>query len=48
MYVGGFEGGFDDPIEQTVVNNSGYAETYYIYKSTNANLGETTVEVKEG
>lgn len=48
MYVGGFEGGFDDPIEQTVTNNSGYAETYYIYKSANANLGETAVEVKEG
>lgn len=48
FYVGGFEGGFEDPVEQTLTNRSGYAETYKIYRSTNANLGETTVEVREG
>ena len=48
FYVGGFEGGFEDPVEQTLVNESGYQEVYKVYRSTNANLGETTVEVKEG
>jgi hypothetical protein len=47
FYVGGFECGFEDPVEQTLTNRSGYAETYKIYRSTNANLGETTVEIKE-
>lgn len=48
FYVGGFEGGFEDPEEQNLVNSSGYLETYKVYRSTNANLGETTVEVREG
>lgn len=48
FYVGGFEGGFDEPVEQTLTNASGYQETYKVYRSTNANLGETTVEVREG
>lgn len=47
FYVGGFEGGFEDPVEQTLVNASGYQEVYKVYRSTNANLGETTVEIKE-
>jgi hypothetical protein len=47
FYVGGFEGGFDDPVEQTLVNASGYQEVYKVYRSTNAGLGETTVEVRE-
>lgn len=48
FYVGGFEGGFEEPVEQILTNNSGYQETYKVYRSTNANLGETTVEVREG
>lgn len=48
FYVGGFEGGFEDPEDQNLVNSSGYLETYKVYRSTNANLGETTVEVREG
>lgn len=48
FYVGGFEGGFEDPVEQLLTNSSGYSETYKIYRSINANLGETTVEVREG
>lgn len=48
FYVGGFEGGFEEPIEQTLENASGYQELYKVYRSTNANLGETTVEIKEG
>lgn len=48
FFVGGFEGGFEDPVEQIITNASGYEETYKVYRSTNAGLGETTVEVKEG
>lgn len=46
FYVSGFEGGFDEPVEQALTNASGYTETYRVYKSTNAALGETTVEVR--
>lgn len=46
FYVSGFEGGFDEPVEQRLTNTSGYTEAYYVYKSKNANLGETTVEVR--
>lgn len=48
FYVGGFEGGFEEPVEQIIVNASGYQELYKVYRSTNASLGETTVEVREG
>lgn len=48
FYVGGFEGGFEDPVELTLTNHTGYQEPYNIYRSTNAGLGETTVEVREG
>lgn len=43
--VGGFEGGFNkiDTIEFT--NSSNFTESYDIYKSTNSNLGNTTVVV---
>ena len=47
FYVGGFEGGFEDPVEQILSNSSGYVETYKIYRSTNAGLGNTTVEIRE-
>lgn len=46
FYVGGFEGGFESPIEQTLTNTSGYSETYKVYRSTNASLGSTTVEIR--
>lgn len=46
FYVDNWEGGFELYSEATITNASGYAETYYIYKSTNANLGTTTVEVR--
>lgn len=48
FYVGGFEGGFENPVEQTLTNSSGYEEVYNVYRSTNAGLGETTVDIKEG
>lgn len=43
--IGGFSGGFDlvDTIDFT--NASGYTTKYNIYRSTNANLGNTTVVV---
>ncbi len=47
FYVGGFEGGFEDPVEQTLTNASGYSEAYKVYRSTRAGLGETTVEIRE-
>lgn len=47
FFVGGFEGGFEDPVEQILTNESGYQEKYNVYRSTNAGLGETTVEVRE-
>lgn len=48
FYVSGFEGGFEEPVEQFLKNSSGYQETYKVYRSTNANLGQTTVEIREG
>lgn len=46
FYVEGFEGGFELPVEKTLTNESGYRENYYVYRSTNANLGATTIEVR--
>ena len=48
FYVGGFEGGFEAPVQQNLINQSGYQEAYRVYRSTNASLGNTTVEVREG
>lgn len=47
FYVSGFEGGFEAPVEKTLTNASGYSESYKVYRSTRANLGETTVEIRE-
>lgn len=47
FFVSGFEGGFEEPETQTLTNQSGYQETYKVYRSTNANLGNTTVEIRE-
>lgn len=43
FYVGGFEGGFSLDATIDFTNSSGFTESYNIYKSTNANLGSTTV-----
>lgn len=48
FYVDNWEGGFEPAVEQSITNASGYTETYKLYRSTNANLGETTVEIREG
>lgn len=43
--VGGFDGGFEPATTISHTNASGYTENYYVYRSTNANLGNTTVKV---
>jgi hypothetical protein len=43
--VGGFEGGFQAPETVSITNASGYTENYYVYRSTQANLGATSVVV---
>lgn len=43
FWVGGFEGGFEAPITVSFTNSSTYTEDYYVYRSTNPNLGSTTV-----
>ncbi|MCD8397519.1 MAG: hypothetical protein LUD12_10150 [Lachnospiraceae bacterium] len=45
FYVGGFEGGFDLLATIDFTNASGFTESYDVYKSTNANLGSTSVTV---
>lgn len=47
FWVENFEGGFEEPVELNLTNESGYIEKYYVYRSTNPNLGNTTVEIKE-
>lgn len=44
--VGGFDGGFTKVSTFDFTNASGYKESYYLYKSDNANLGNTTVTAK--
>lgn len=43
--VGGFSGGFSLVATTEFTNASGYAEDYYVYKSDNSGLGNTTVYV---
>lgn len=40
----GFNGGFNSPITISFTNASGHTEDYYVYRSTNENLGITNVE----
>lgn len=46
FWVGGFEGGFEAPETVSVTNVNGWTEDYYVWRSTNSNLGETVVETK--
>lgn len=46
FYVGGFEGGFSLVKTFDFTNASGHVESYNVYQSTNADLGQTTVNVK--
>lgn len=43
FYVGGFEGGFESPETVSVTNVNGWTEDYYVWRSTNSNLGATVV-----
>ena len=43
--VGGFTGGFEAPETLSITNVNGYAENYYVYRSTNKNLGTVSVVV---
>ena len=43
--VGGFEGGFNAPTTLSFTNASGYTEDYYIYRSTNPEIGPVTIVV---
>ena len=45
FWVGGFEGGFQNPETVSVTNSAGFTEDYYVYRSTNLNLGSTTLVV---
>ena len=44
--VGGFDGGFNEPIEVQVKDAGNVDTTYYVYRSTNSNLGTKTITVK--
>ena len=46
FWVSGFEGGFEAPETVSVTNANGYAEDYYVWRSTNSNLGASIVETK--
>lgn len=43
--VSGFVGGFLNPESVVITNKDGLSETYYVYRSTNKNLGVTMIEV---
>lgn len=43
--VNGFDGGMDAPATVSFTNASGHTENYYVYKTTNANLGITDIQV---
>jgi len=46
FWVGGFEGGFEASETVSVTNSNGWTEDYYVWRSTNSNLGATIVETK--
>jgi hypothetical protein len=41
--VGGFVGGFESPTTESVTNSKSFSESFYIYRSTNPNLGTATI-----
>lgn len=41
--VGGFVGGFQSPETVSITNSAGFTENYYVYRSSNLNLGSTNV-----
>ena len=43
--VGGFEGGFNAPTTLSFTNASGFTEDYYVYRSTNPEIGPVNIVV---
>lgn len=43
--AGGFAGGFEPPITVSFTNASGYTEDYYVYRSTNPQIGVVSIVV---
>lgn len=43
--VGGFSGGFEAPVTISFTNASGHTEDYYVYRSTNPQIGPVTIIV---
>ena len=46
MWMGGFQGGFEEPQIISVTNSSGFTEEYYVYRSTNSGIGSLSIEAK--
>ena len=46
MWMGGFQGGFEDPYIISVTNSSGVTEDYYLYRSTNSGIGDLSIQAK--
>jgi hypothetical protein len=43
--VGGFEGGFESPVTLSFTNGSGHLEDYYVYRSTNPEIGPVNIVI---
>lgn len=46
MWMGGFQGGFEDPLTIPVTNSSGFTEDYYLYRSINSGIGNLGIQAK--
>ena len=46
MWMGGFQGGFEEPLTVSVTNGSGVTEDYYLYRSTNSGIGDLSIQAK--
>ena len=46
MWMGGFQGGFEEPSIVSVTNSSGLTEDYYVYRSTNSGIGDLAIQAK--
>jgi hypothetical protein len=46
MWMGGFQGGFEEPLVIPVTNSSGVTEDYYLYRSTNSGIGDLSIQAK--
>jgi hypothetical protein len=44
--MGGFQGGFEEPLVIPVTNGSGVTEDYYLYRSTNSGIGDLSIQAK--